>query len=121
MLFKIFSILNISTLFKGKIGTLTDKNLTYSVINSVGDIQNGRFILSNAELYGASTGILANGYMDPIDDSLDLRLKVTPLESVDAILRKIPLAKRFQTIKFLFIPIHVKGRFGDLQVKRTDK
>lgn len=118
---KIFSILNISTLFKGKIGTLTDKNLTYSVINSVGDIQNGRFILSNAELYGASTGILANGYIDPINKSLDLRLKVTPLESVDTILRKIPLVKRFQTIKFLFIPIHIEGRFGDSQVKRTDK
>jgi len=53
MFSKIFSILNISTLFKGKIGTLTDKNLTYSVINSVGDIENGRFILSHAELYGS--------------------------------------------------------------------
>jgi len=118
---KIFSILNITTLFKGKIGTLTDENLTYSVINSVGDIENGRFILSNAELYGPSTGILANGYIDIIDGVVDLRLKATPLESIDAILRKIPLVKRFQTKKFLFIPIHIEGRFGDSQVKRTDK
>ena len=118
---KIFSILNISTLFKGKIGTLTDKNLTYSVINSVGDIENGRFILSNAELYGPSTGILANGYIDPIDKYVDLRLKATPLESVDVVLRKIPLVKRFQTKRFLFIPIHVKGNFGDPVVKKLDE
>ena len=118
---KIFSILNISTLFKGKIGTLTDENLTYSVINSVGDIENGRFILSNAEIYGPSVGLLANGYIDPLDKVVDLNLKVTPLESVDVILRKIPLVKRFQTKRFLFIPIHVKGNFGDPVVKRLDE
>jgi len=121
MFSKLFSILNISTLFKGKIGSLRDEYFNYSTINSVGDIQNGRFILSNAELYGASTGILANGYIDPINKSLDLRLKVTPLESVDTILRKIPLVKRFQTKKFIFIPIHVKGNFGDPVVNRLNE
>ncbi len=121
MFSKIFSILNISTLFKGKIGTLTDKNLTYSVINSVGDIENGKFILRNAELYGPSVGLLANGYIDPIDRVVDLRLKATPLESVDFIMRKIPLVKRFQTKKFIFIPIHVKGNFGDPVVNRLNE
>jgi uncharacterized protein YhdP len=118
---KIFSILNVSSLFKGKIGSLTDKNLSYSEIKSDGIIENGRLILNNAEMYGASTGILANGYIDPIDKNFDLHLKATPLESIDVIMRKIPLVKRFETKRFLFIPIHVEGWFGDPEVKSAGK
>ena len=112
---------NISTLFKGKLGTINDKNLTYAEIKSSGKIEDGKFIIKNGELYGPSTGLLANGYIDPIDKHMDIHLKATPLESIDWFLRIIPFLDKIQTKNFIYIPIHIVGWFDDNQFKLIDQ
>lgn len=88
---KVFSILNVSQLFKFKLPDMVSDGMPYSRIDGNLAIRNG--IVSTDDLFISSNAMNMSivGKSDFIHDELDLTLGIQPLQTVDKVVSKIPI------------------------------
>jgi hypothetical protein len=116
ILSRILAAINITEIFRGKVPDLVGEGFAYNSIGIEGTIENSRLILKKAVVDGASMKLFADGKVDLVNKTLDLIVVVAPLQTVDAIIGKLPIIGGLLGGKLVSIPVKVTGSISDPKV-----
>ncbi len=119
-LYRIFSVLNVSHLLKFKLPDMNTDGMPYNSITATLLLKNG--IMTSKDFYidSEAINILAMGSMDIIKENIDLKVGLQPLQTVDKIVSRIPVAGWILTDdngRFITVYFEVKGPLGDPKVR----
>jgi uncharacterized protein YhdP len=117
---KIFSILNVSQLFKLQLPDMVSGGMPYNSITASISIRDG--IVSSQDFYVASNAmnISAVGNVDLVKNELDATIGVQPLQSVGKVVNRLPVVGWILTGEnktFLSTYFEAKGKLDDPVVK----
>jgi uncharacterized protein YhdP len=120
VLSKIFSILNVSQLFKGRLPDLTTKGLPYHQIIANIDVKDG--IASTEDLVVDSDAMKMTliGKFDLGKNLVDAKIGIHPLVTIDTVLSYVPIAGYILTGKdkaFLAYVYEVKGDLNNPKIE----
>ncbi|MGB5990888.1 MAG: AsmA-like C-terminal region-containing protein, partial [Desulfobacterales bacterium] len=91
ILIKIFSILNVTEIFKGKLSNPETEGFAFNSIHAKADIQNGKLVLNEFIIDGTSMNIVCQGYIDVVNKQMDVTALVAPLKTIDFFIKRTPL------------------------------
>lgn len=120
ILSKIFSILNISQLLKGRLPDLKTKGLPYNQISATLSIMDGVASTEDFLIDSDAMKITIIGKVDLGKNLIDARIGVHPLVTVDLVLSSLPIAGYILTGKekaFLSYFYEVKGDLNDPKIE----
>ena len=120
ILAKIFSILNVSQLLKGRLPDLTTKGLPYHRITATLRVKGGVASTEDFFLDSDSMRITIVGMADLGKNQIDARVGVHPLVTVDTVLSNIPVAGYILTGKERAFLSYVYEVRGDLDNPRME-
>ncbi|MFA5072989.1 MAG: AsmA-like C-terminal domain-containing protein [Nitrospirota bacterium] len=109
LLAKVFSVLNITELLRGKLPDLDQQGFEYSSITVRGRIKNGTILFREAVLDGPTMNIATEGNIDIVGNKLNLTLLIAPFKTVDSLVAKIPLVNKIFDNTLISIPVKVSG------------
>ena len=110
---RIFALVNVTEIFRGKFPDLRKEGFAYDAITVKGNLQKGKLNVEEAILDGSSMEIVGQGDIDLIAEKMDFTLLVAPLKTVDFVVRKIPLVRSILGGTLVSIPVKVKGDFAN--------
>jgi uncharacterized protein YhdP len=113
MLSKICSVLNITGIFSGELKNANEKGFAYDSIRAKGNIQNGKLTLKETVIEGSSMQIICAGEVDFVEETVDLKVFLSPLKTLDVIVKFIPVVNDIFDGTLISIPAHVKGPWDD--------
>ncbi|HJV35895.1 AsmA-like C-terminal domain-containing protein [Geomonas sp.] len=117
---KIFSILNVSQLFKLKLPDMVSGGMPYNKITGDFAVRDGALSTQNLFLDSNAMNLSAVGKLDMVRDELDLKIGVQPLQTVDKVVSRIPIVGWILTGKehsLVTTYFEAKGKIEDPQVK----
>ncbi len=120
VLSRIFSYLNVTELLRGKVPDLGKEGFPYRTLAIRGEMNDGKFLLKEATMDAPSMGIVATGEVDLLNRKEDLKVLVSPLGTVDAVVRKIPVVRYILGGTLVTIPVAVRGDLDDPTVTPLD-
>ncbi|SNB46343.1 AsmA-like C-terminal domain-containing protein [Geobacter sp. DSM 9736] len=120
VLSKVFSILNISQLFKGRLPEMVSGGMPYNRITADLAIRDG--VVSSQDLFVDSNAInmSAVGKLDVVRNEIDVTIGVQPLQTVDKVVSRLPLIGWVLTGKdkaLITYFVEVKGNVDNPSVK----
>ncbi len=118
---KLFSLLNLYDLIKGKI-SFGQNGLVYSKLGATFNIKKGVFHTENFLLDSPSMVITGNGTTDLNKMDVNGTINVSPLIVIDRTIDKIPLVRSILKKKgqgFLYLSYNIKGPLDDPQISPT--
>jgi hypothetical protein len=113
LLAKIFALLNVTEIFRGKLPDLVEEGFAYHAMEMEGRLEDGKLIFEEAVIDGPSMDIACEGSIDPIGKKIDLTVLVAPFKTIDRIVRAIPLVGYLLGGKVVSIPVRVTGNLED--------
>jgi len=116
VLSKVFSLLNVTEILRGKMPDLASDKLPYDSLTIKADLQDGNLVLNETVLSGPTVGIVGDGTVHLIDKEVDLKLIVAPLRTLDFIVEKTPIVKNIMGGKLLTVPVRIAGDWKDPDV-----
>ena len=116
VLAKVFSVLNVTEILRGKMPDLMSNKLPYDSLSIKAHLQDGSLLLNEAALSGPTVGIAGNGTVNLIDKKVDLKLIVAPLRTVDFIIEKTPVVSNIMGGKLITVPVRISGDWKDPNV-----
>jgi hypothetical protein len=119
-LYKIFSILNMSQLLKLKLPDLNADGMPYNYITATLLLKDGIMTSKDVYIDSEAINILAMGTMDLIQEKVDLKVGLQPLQTLDKIVSKIPVMGWILTDvdrRLITVYFEVKGPVADPEVK----
>ena len=115
-LIKIFSLLNITEMFKGKLPDIKQEGFGYNSFKFKADIQNGKLYLKEAVIDGTAMEIASHGSIDLTNKKVDAVVLVAPLKTVDFVVKKIPLVRNILKGTLIAIPFKIQGTLDNRKV-----
>ena len=91
VLSKIFSILNVSQLVKGRLPDMVSGGMPYDRITGDLAFQGGKITTENLYMDSNAISLSAVGKIDMVKSDLDMTIGVKPLQTVDKVVSKIPI------------------------------
>jgi hypothetical protein len=116
ILIKIFSILNVTEIFKGKLSNPETEGFAFNSIHAKADIQNGKLVLNEFIIDGTSMNIVCQGYIDVVNKRMDVTALVAPLKTIDFFIKRTPLIKNILGDSLISIPVGIKGHLENPRV-----
>ena len=116
LLAKVFALLNVTEIFRGKIPDLVKQGFPYETANLKGNVRGGKLFLTEAAIEGPSLEIFGHGDVDLVSGRANLELLVAPFRTVDSIIRVIPLLRYVMGGTLVSIPVKVSGNIADPDV-----
>jgi hypothetical protein len=116
VLSKVFSLLNVTEMLRGKMPDLGSDHLPYDSLTVKADLQDGNLVLNETVLSGPTVGIVGDGTIDLIDEKVDVKLIVAPLRTVDFIIEKTPVVGKIMGDKLITVPVRIAGDWKDPHV-----
>ena len=113
---KIFALLNLTEIFRGKIPDLVGEGFAYNAITASGKLENGIFVITGFVIDGASMAIVCTGNIDLNKESVDLVVLISPFKTIDLILKYIPVVNQIFDGNIISIPFRVTGKLEDPDV-----
>jgi uncharacterized protein YhdP len=120
ILAKIFSILNVSQLFWGRLPDLTTKGLPYRSMIATVEVKEGVASTEDFVVESDAMRITLVGSIDVGKNLIDARIGIHPLVTVDMVLSHLPIAGYILTGKdkaFLSYIYEVKGDLDDPEIE----
>ena len=113
---KVFSILNVSQLFKFKLPDMVNDGMPYTAITGIFSLKDG--ILSSNDLFINSEAMNMSlvGKTDIIEEELDLNIGIQPLQTVDKVVSIIPVVGWILTSDtkgLITLYFEAKGKWND--------
>ncbi len=109
VLAKIFSVLSVLEIFRGRLPELGGNGFPYHAMAVKGKIHEGKFLLEKAYIGGKSLDIIAEGEVDLAAQKLDLVVLVAPFSTINWIIRHIPLVSSIMGGTLVSVPVKVSG------------
>ena len=116
ILINIFSILNVTEIFKGKLSNPETNGFAYNSIHVNADVQNGKLVLNEMIIDGTSMNIVCQGYIDLVKKQMDVTALVAPLKTIDFFIKRTPLIKEIFGGSLISIPFGIKGHLENPRV-----
>lgn len=116
ILIKIFSILNVTEIFKGKLSNPETSGFAYNSMRAKADIKNGKLVLNEMIIDGTSMNIVCQGYIDVVNKRMDVTALVAPLKTIDFFIKRTPLIKDILGESLISIPVGIKGHLDNPRV-----
>jgi len=89
---KVFSLLNVSQIFAGKLPDMDNEGMPFSLLEGNAEVRQGKIITKDLAITSESMNLSMVGSQDLINDQIDFTLGVMPLRTVDKVITKIPIA-----------------------------
>ena len=115
LLAKIFSLLNLYDLFRGKV-KFTEDGLKYTKMGGSFKVKDGIFATDNFVLDSPSMLITGKGNVDAKNQEIDGTITVSPLVAIDKTINKVPILRSIVRNKdrgFIYASYNVKGNVED--------
>ncbi len=109
VLAKIFSVLSVLEIFRGKLPELGGNGFPYHTMVVKGRLHQGKFLLEKAYIGGSSLDLIAEGEIDLAARKLDLVVLVSPFSTINWIIRHIPLVGKIMGGTLISVPTKVAG------------
>ena len=116
LLAKIFSILSVTEIFRGKTPELGGSGFPYRTLVVNGEMRQGKLLLDRAFIDGSSIDLIAEGEVDIARNKIDLVVLVAPFSTINWIVRHIPLVGKVMGGTLISIPVKVSGDLADPEV-----
>jgi predicted membrane protein len=113
LLSRILSVLNISKFFKGNIPNITQEGFAYNNISIEADIKDSTIFLTKAVIDGHDMTLVFKGWIDPINDKINLTCLVAPFKTVDLIIKYIPIINTLLGGRLVSVPVKAAGKLSD--------
>jgi hypothetical protein len=114
----IFSFLKTNRLVENDVPDLNSNDFLYNLLSTKFYIQDGKFILTEGYINGKSLNIIAaEGELNLFNQTLDIKLLVSPFTTTDTVINKIPLIRQIFQGRLIAIPVRVKGDISNPQVR----
>ncbi|MCP3876556.1 MAG: AsmA-like C-terminal region-containing protein [Desulfobacteraceae bacterium] len=113
LLSRILSVLNFSKIFKGNVPNITQKGFAYKNITIKADIKDSKIHLKKAVIDGQDMTLIFNGWIDPVNDKINLTCLVAPFKTVDIIIEKIPIINTLLGGRLVSVPAKATGKLSD--------
>ena len=89
---KVFSLLNISQLFKGQLPDMDREGMPFNLMEASVKIAEGRAATEDLMIHSEAMNLSMVGWQGIVDNSMDFTLGVMPLGTVDKVITSIPIA-----------------------------
>jgi len=106
---KVISLINVTEVFRGTLPDLAKKGFAYKTLIIKGDIGGGKFHVTEVHLNGKTLEMVGEGSIDLVDQKIDMDLLVSPLKTVDSVIKVIPLVNYIFGGNLVSLPVKVKG------------
>ncbi|MFH2218822.1 MAG: AsmA-like C-terminal domain-containing protein [Pseudomonadota bacterium] len=106
---KIFSLLNVANIIRGDFSAFSKQGFIYHSIKLDGEIENGKLVFNEIIMEAPSMNIVGQGELDIIEQKVDLRLLVNPLQKISLVIGKIPGIRLFTGDDLFSFPMKVTG------------
>lgn len=116
MLAKILAMLNFTEIFRGKIPDIFRVGFAYNSMRASGYFQDAQFILKEGIIEGSSMTIYVEGSFDLIHETMDLKVLVSPLKTIDSLLKALPLLRKLAKKGLVAFLYSVSGKWDDYEV-----
>jgi hypothetical protein len=113
---KIFSVMNITEIYRGQVPDLTRKGCAYDSITATGTIDAGILSLDNCVVNAHCMKMVWHGTIDLGKKEVDLVVVVAPLRTVDKIIDKVPILGDMLNGSLISFPVRVSGDLSDPDV-----
>jgi uncharacterized protein YhdP len=115
LLAKVFSLLNLYDLFRGKV-QFTEAGLQYTKMGASFRVKDGTFATNNFLIDSPSMLITGKGIINSIKQEVDGTINVSPLVTLDKTIKKIPILRsilRDKSKGFVYASYNVNGNIED--------
>jgi hypothetical protein len=109
-------LLNESENFKGQFPDLDREIISYSDLTIHGAVREHRVRIEEGVLEASHMGIMARGYIDLANETVDLNAFVSPFKTVRRIVRKIPVLGHVIGGSLVSVPVKISGNLKDPQI-----
>lgn len=116
LLSKILALVNVTQLFLGKIPDLGRDGFAYNSLSVKATLSGGKLKIGEAVLDGSSMNIVGQGEVDVRTRNLDIVFLVSPLKTVDTIIRWIPIVRYILGGSLVSVAVEAKGNLEDPNV-----
>ncbi len=113
---KILSFLNPTEIFRGKLRGLTKEGLQYKSLTANGQIQNSILKIDAYALDAPSMRLNGHGTVDLPAKKVDVEILVSPFNTADFVVKKIPVIRGLLGGTLVSIPVKVKGDMEDPKI-----
>jgi len=113
LLSRILSLLNVSRVFKGTIPDISQKGFSYKTITIESDIENSIIQLNKGIIDGEDMTMFFTGWIDPLNDKINLTCIVAPFKTIDLIIEKIPIVNTVLGNRLISVPFSITGKFSN--------
>jgi hypothetical protein len=113
VLSKIFSLINVTEIYRGKLPDLVNEGFAFDSIKGEGQFSEGKFIVHECIVDGPSMKMVWNGNLNFVDKTMDFTVLVAPLRTVDRIIEYIPFVGYVLGGTLISIPVKVSGDMDD--------
>ncbi len=113
LLSRILSVLNVSKVFKGNIPDISQTGFAYKRIKIDGEVKNSKITLKKAVIDGNDMTLIFMGWIDPINDKINLTCLVAPFKTIDMIIEKIPIINTLLSGRLISVPVQATGSLSD--------
>jgi uncharacterized protein YhdP len=116
---KVFSILNVSQLFKLKLPDMVAEGMPYNDIKGTLNVKDGYVSTNDFFVASNAINISAVGRLDFVNDNLDFTLGLQPLQTVDKVVSHIPIVGWILTGKektLITTYFEIKGKSAEPKV-----
>ena len=113
---KVFDLLQATDVFKGKLPDIRKEGLAYKSMTYKGNLQNGKFMLTEGHLDSPSLQIFAHGHYDFLTNKIEVTVLVAPFRTVDRIVKHTPVFGKVLGGTLVSVPIRIEGDINDPRV-----
>lgn len=113
---KVLSILNVSQLFDFRLPDLVSRGMPYDRIDGTYTFNNGKVSTRDLSIYSPSMDMTVVGDADIINNQIDAKIGVQPLQTVGKIINRIPIIGWVLTggkKQFLVVYYEAKGNWDN--------
>ncbi len=116
LLARVLEVLNVTEIVKGRLPNLASEGLPYKSMTLQGDFQNGNLIINNYFMDGETLNLIGNGEIHLEEATIDVQLLAAPLQTIDTIVRNIPVVNYILGGGLVTIPVSIKGDLANPKV-----
>ncbi len=113
LLAKIFTMINVTEIFRGVLPDLLNEGCAYDTIKVKGRLQDGKLIFENSVVDGPCARMVWHGEINLEEKKIDVTVIVAPFRTVDRIIDKVPLVGKLLNGSLISIPVRVSGDLTD--------
>jgi hypothetical protein len=116
VLARIFTFLNVTEVFRGRLPDFSQQGLVYDSITLDGEIREGKLLLKEYIIDGRTLDLIASGEIDLAGQTINVKVLVAPFKTVDFIVRLIPPLSYIFGGSLVSVPVSVTGGLRDPKV-----